>query len=106
MREQRGSPKPRRLVEHQALPIEDLRKSAAPFASTRDGQPVIGLADERRNVRRASAQVLIERPVERALEVLVEEQSGNGQDDGHRQRERSRQPQPDQPRIGLGIGRK
>jgi len=67
---------------------------------------VIGLADERPNVRRASAQALIERPVERALEVLVEEQSGNGEDDGHRQRERSRQPQPDQPRIGLGIGRK
>ena len=64
------------------------------------------LAAELRTVPRDRAVVLdevqrvpallneVQRAVERAPEVLVEEQSGDGEDDGHRQAEGSRKPQP------------
>ena len=82
------------LVEDSAVAVEHLRESVTrPAIGARPGvaQSGVSLCDERGDIGCPRTQALVERPIERRREVVVEQESGGGEYDCHRRGEDERQ---------------
>jgi hypothetical protein len=100
-------PDRRRRIEHAPARVEHLAERLALL----DQRPLrraqrAAVADERRDVLRARAELLVERAGQVGRDPLVHEPAGRQQHDGHRAREDERQPPADRQARHLSPSRR